>query len=90
MAVYVGQQNEEFIIDVDFELIKEKGIDFYLGHILKKIEEEHEERVKLNIEKKSEPKPVGNSDMVTFNPGAVRYEDLKAYLEKQNSQRYKQ
>jgi hypothetical protein len=90
MAVYVGQQNEEFIIDVDFELIKEKGIDFYLGHILKKIEEEHEERVKLNIEKKLEPKPVGNSDMVTFNPGAVRYEDLKAYLEKQNSQRYKQ
>lgn len=90
MAVYVGQQNEEFIIDVDFELIKEKGIDFYLGHILKKIEEEHEERVKLNIEKKLEPKPVGNSEMVTFNPGAVRYEDLKAYLEKQNSQRYKQ
>jgi hypothetical protein len=90
MAVYVGQENEEFIIDVDFELIKEKGIDFYLGHILKKIEEEHEERVKLNIEKKLEPKPVGNSDMVTFNPGAVRYEDLKAYLEKQNSQRYKQ
>lgn len=90
LAVYVGPEHEEFIINVDFELIREKGIDFYLGHILKKVEEEHEERVKLNVEKKAEPKPVGNSEMVTFNPGAVRYEDLKAYLEQQNAQRYKQ
>lgn len=90
MAIYVGPENEEFLIDVDFELIREKGIDFYLGHILKKVEEEHEERIKANTEKKAEPKPVGNSEMVTFNPGAVRYEDLKAYLEQQNAQRYKQ
>jgi hypothetical protein len=90
MAVYVGPENEEFLIDVDFEMIREKGIDFYLGHILKKVEEEHEERIKANTEKKAEPKPAGNSEMVTFNPGAVRYEDLKAYLEQQNAQRYKQ
>jgi len=90
MAIYVGPENEEFLIDVDFEMIREKGIDFYLGHILKKVEEEHEERIKANTEKKAEPKPAGNSEMVTFNPGAVRYEDLKAYLEQQNSQRYKQ
>jgi hypothetical protein len=90
MAIYVGPENEEFLIDVDFGLIKEKGIDFYLGHILKKVEEEHEERIKANTEKKAEPKPAGNSEMVTFNPGAVRYEDLKAYLEQQNAQRYKQ
>jgi hypothetical protein len=90
MAIYVGPENEEFLIDVDFSLIKEKGIDFYLGHILKKVEEEHEERIKANTEKKVEPKPAGNSEMVTFNPGAVRYEDLKAYLEQQNAQRYKQ
>jgi len=90
MAIYVGPENEEFLIDVDFELIREKGIDFYLGHILKKVEEEHEERIKANTEKKVEPKPTGNSEMVTFNPGAVRYEDIKAYLEIQNAQRYKQ
>ena len=90
MAIYVGPENEEFLIDFDFELIKEKGIDFYLGHVLKKVEEEHEERIKANTEKKAEPKPTGNSEMVTFNPGAVRYEDLKAYLEQQNAQRYKQ
>jgi hypothetical protein len=48
MAIYVGPENEEFLIDVDFELIREKGIDFYLGHILKKVEEEHEERIKAS------------------------------------------
>jgi hypothetical protein len=89
MAVYVGPEHEEFLIDVDFQLIKEKGIDFYLGHVLKEVETKHEERIKANSEKKAEPKPVGNSEMITFNPGSVRYEDLKAYLEKQNAERYK-
>lgn len=90
MAIYVGPENEEFLIDVDFNLIKEKGIDSYLGYILKRVEDEHEQRIKLNGEKKAEPKPAGNSEMVTFNPGAVRYEDLKAFLEQQNKERYKQ
>jgi len=56
---------------------------------LKEVETKHEERIKANSEKKAEPKPVGNSEMITFNPGSVRYEDLKAYLEKQNAERYK-
>jgi hypothetical protein len=90
IAIYVGAENEEFIINVDFELIKEKGIDFYLGHILKTVEDKHEERIKLNEQKKAEPKPSGNADLVKANPGAVRYEDLKAFLEQQNAQRYKQ
>lgn len=89
MAVYVGPEFEEFILNVDFKIIKEKGVDFYLGHILKQVEEEHEERIKLNVEKKIEQRPAGNAEIVTFNPGAVRYEDLKAYLDKQNKERYK-
>ena len=36
-----------------------------------------------------EPKPTGNPELVTFNPGSVTYEDLKAFLEKQNAERYK-
>lgn len=89
MAIYVGPEFEEFLIEVDFEMIKEKGIDFYLGYILKKVEEENEERIKLNVEKKMEPKPVGNPELVTYNPGSVKYEDLKAYLDQQNKERYK-
>lgn len=89
MAIYVGTENEEFLIDVDFKMISEKGIDFYLGHILKNVEEEHEKRIAEDTQKKMEPKPTGNAELVTFNPGAVRYEDLKAFLEKQNAERYK-
>ena len=37
MAIYVGPENEEFLIDVEFELIKEKGIDAESGRILVEI-----------------------------------------------------
>jgi hypothetical protein len=57
--------------------------------VLKNVEEEHEKRIKENTQKKMEPKPTGNPDLVTFNPGSVTYEDLKAFLEKQNAERYK-
>lgn len=89
LAIYVGPQFEEFILDVNFEMIDEKGIDFYLGHVLKEVELQHEERVKTNTEKKMEPKKSGNPELITFNPGAVTYDDLKAYMEKQNAERYK-
>jgi hypothetical protein len=36
-----------------------------------------------------EPKPAGNAENVLANPGNVTYEDLKAYLNKRNSDRYK-
>ena len=34
MVVYYGDNNEEFIFDVDLKFLSDKGIDFYLGHIL--------------------------------------------------------
>ena len=89
MVVYYGDNNEEFIFDVDLKFLSDKGIDFYLGHILKEVETKYEERVATKTEKKMEPKKVGNPEMITFNPGAVTYEDLKAYMEKQNAERYK-
>ncbi len=89
MAIYIDPNYEEFLINVDFNMLHEKGIEGYLGYILKTVEEENEERVKDNVIKKSEPKPAGNADLVTINPGAVRYEDLKAFIEKQNAERYK-
>lgn len=91
MAIYVGPEFEEFLINVDFNLIKEKGIDSYLGYILKKVEEEHEKRIEENKAKqnKKEDVKIGNPNIISNNPGAVRYEDIKAYIEKQNSERYK-
>lgn len=87
-AVYYGDNFEEFIFKFDFNLTKEKGIDFYLGHIIKQAEEKYEEKVKNDELKKIEPKPVGDSEMVFKNPGAVTYADLKAYLEKKQKERY--
>lgn len=89
IAIYYTDNFEEFILEFDNLMVKEKGIDSYLGHILKTVEEKYEERVKNEELKKLEPKPVGNSDMITKNPGNVSYADLKAYLEKRNAERYK-
>jgi len=86
MAFYYN--NEEFIFDYDKNMVREKGMDFFLGHIIKIIETQYEERLKEAELKKSEPKPEGNSDVVMMNPGSVTYADLKAYMDKQNSLRY--
>lgn len=89
VAIYQGDNFEEFLFEFDFELVNEKGIDFYLGHLLKKVEEEYEERVKNEELKKLEPKPDGNPDNILNNPGNVTYADLKAYLDKKQKERYK-
>jgi hypothetical protein len=89
IAVYYNETFEEFLFDLNYELIKEKGIDFYIGHILKNVEEQYEERVKKEELRKLEPQNAGNPEMITMNPGAVSYADLKAYLDKRNKERYK-
>ena len=89
MALYYGENFEEFIYDVDFTLIREKGIDHFLGHILKETDRLYEERAKDSALKKVEDKKDGDPYKVINNPGAVTYEDVKAYLEMQNGQRFK-
>jgi hypothetical protein len=89
IAVYYGDNFEEFVYKFDYDLVSEKGVDFYLGHLLKKIEEEYEERAKQEQLKKLEPKPQGNAEVVVKNPGAVTYDDVKAYLEKKRIERTK-
>lgn len=80
---------EEYVFDFDFDLVKEKGVDFYLGHLIKKIEtelkmDETQERVKAEM-----PVEKPKAEIISLNPGAVKYEDLKAYLDKKNSDRLK-
>lgn len=78
-AVYTADF-QEFIFNLDKAMIAKKGIDFYLGHILKTTEEQYDERVRLDDLKKVEDKPKGDPSKVFVNPGNVNYEDLKAYL----------
>ena len=87
LAVFYGDNYEEFIFDLDLSIISSKGIDFYLGHIIKEVETRYEELIKNNELKKLEEKPKGNASKIIKNPGAVTYEDLKAYLEEERKKR---
>lgn len=88
LAVYYNL--EEFIIPFDRNLVKEKGIDAMIGSVLKTVKEQYQERQdKIEDEKKAklEVKKEANPDIVQLNPGAVTYDDLKAYLEKKRAGR---
>lgn len=86
-AVY-SDDFQEFLYEFDINIIREKGVDFYIGHILKDVDERYDEIVRNNDLKKMEVKPIGVADKVFTNPGNVKYEDLKAYLEEKNKNRY--
>jgi len=88
LAVYLN--NDEFVFDFDPIMAKEKGPEFYLGHILKQVDIQHEERKKEEEEKKAtaEAKPEGNAEVLLKNPGAVNYADLEAYIKKKQAERY--
>jgi hypothetical protein len=69
------------------DIVKNKGMDFYLGHLLKKVEDEKQERIKVSEIKKIEVKKEGDPEALLKNPGMVTYEDLKAYLAEKNKNR---
>jgi len=74
---------EEFIFDFDEKMVNEKGVDFYLGHLIKTIETEHQERlIKKQETIEEQKKEVGDANKIFANPGNVKYADLKAYMEK--------
>lgn len=89
VAAYYNSNFEEFLFQWDEEMTSQKGVDSFIGFILKNVEEQYEERVKKEELRKLEPKPEGNPDLILQNPGNVSYADLKAYLEKRQKERYK-
>ena len=83
-------REEEFVFDFDFKIVKEKGIDFYLGHLIKTIETEYSDRLNKEKERKeNKTKQVGDASKIFNNPGNVNYEDLKAYMEQKRLDRLK-
>lgn len=83
MALYIDR--EEFVHPYDERFIKEKGVDAFLGHILKISKEEYEQMNKSE-EVTNEIKQ-GNSEKLLQNPGSVTYADIKAFMEKKNAER---
>lgn len=85
VALYLN--TEEFVFNYESTVVKQKGIDFFLGSLFKRLETENEERVKEAEGKKIEVKKEANSEVIMQNPGNVTYDDLKAYLAKKNQNR---
>lgn len=86
VAIYYDY--EEFIFPFNFEIIKEKGIDFYLGSLIKEIETQYTDRIQkkkeeTDVQRKKELDP----SIVKKNPGMVSYEDIKAYMSSKNKER---
>jgi hypothetical protein len=78
---------EEYIFDLDEKMIIEKGVEFYLGHLIK-IVEESQERAKAEKEKQTQNKKLmGDANKVINNPGNVNYDDIKAFIEKKRQGR---
>ncbi len=82
--VYVVHKKQVSIFKIEPSIIKENGIDFYLGHILKKMAAEDQNKVDSNEQEKKEADP----NLITMSPGSVKYDDLKAYLDKRNKERF--
>jgi hypothetical protein len=88
MAVYVNV--EEFVMDYEPLIVKSKGIDSYIGHILKRVDTEYSLRESSkNVAMNDEKVPVGNYLNVINNPGGASYEDMKAYMTWKSEQRLK-
>jgi len=90
IGVYIGDDGvyDEFIFKYDKKLEQEKGIDNYIGYLLKESETEYEKRKEEEKIKRESPKPTGNSQKLSLNPGNVTYEDILAYKKSKNKKRF--
>lgn len=90
IAVYISEDElyDEFIFEYDEKLEQEKGINNYIGYLLKESETEYETRKEKEKIKKETPKPTGDSNKLRLNPGNVSYEDILAYKRNKNKNRF--
>lgn len=79
---------EEFIFELDTIYIKEKGMDSFIGKMIKQVDEKFKtpenENSSSTLPNTPEVLPQGNSEKLFKNPGQVRYEDVQEYLRSKN------
>lgn len=90
IGVYIGDGGtyDEFIFKYDKKLEGEKGIDNYIGYLLKESEIKYETRREEEKIKRESTKSTGNSQKLSLNPGNVTYEDILAYKKSKNKKRF--
>lgn len=80
IAIYY--ELEEFLFDYDEEFISNKGIDSYLGYMLKEVDKMYHDLISKNKEEKEEKNQViADHTKLVSNPGNVTYEDIKRYMQ---------
>ena len=83
IAIYVNE--EEFVFDFNWKLCKEKGIEWFLGYLLKDVDFKIES-LKTPAKPLAEEKVLGNPYKLVlghkdYSPGNVTWDDMKAYKE---------
>jgi hypothetical protein len=79
IAVYF--ELEEFLFDYDENFIANKGIDAYIGFILKEVDTQYHDIItKNNEEKEAKIEKPSDPTKIINNPGSVTYEDIKRYM----------
>ncbi len=76
--------NEEVAFEFLDQVAKEKGIDAYLGSMIKKVESIYAEEItdkKENITERDIDKMPGDASKLYTNPGQCNYDDIKKYLQ---------
>lgn len=88
-VILLYKDSEEIIEEYNYQLAKEKGIESYLGSLLKRLED-HCQDLKDKEENKKEVVEVkkGSAAIVTMNPGNVKFEDLQEYLKQKAQSRF--
>lgn len=79
IAIYFNK--EEYPFDWDWKLVSEKGVEWYLGNLLKQIHDEISKKEQIEEQKLEGATIKGDPYKVINNPGAVTFEDIKAYQE---------
>jgi hypothetical protein len=88
-VILLYKDSEEIVEEYNYQLAKEKGIEAYLGSLLKKLEE-HCQEIKDREEEKKKVVEIkkGSAEKVILNPGNVKYEDLQVYLKQKAQNRF--
>jgi hypothetical protein len=83
--VVVFFDDKDFVFVHEPHTMKDKGVDSYLGSIIKEIETKYEEEIAGaggNVDSATANKSGGNADNLVNNPGSVTWEDIQAHIQR--------
>ena len=81
VAVY--DDNKEYICEYDKEMVKNKGIDSFLGYLIMEIN-----KTNNNIDNMESGESIkGNKERIFLNPGSVNIKDIEEFLKNKSNKK---